>query len=85
MNFRNISAWSIRNPVVPIIIFIGLVLVGIVSFMQMKIQDMPDVQKRFAEDGADIVKMTPAQFGAYMDAELAKWGRVVKESNIKAE
>jgi multidrug efflux pump subunit AcrB len=44
MNFRNISAWSIRNPVVPIIIFIGLVLVGAVSFTQMKVQDMPDVE-----------------------------------------
>ena len=44
MNFRNISAWSIRNPVVPIVLFIGLVLMGVVSFMQMKIQDMPDIE-----------------------------------------
>ncbi len=44
MNFRNISAWSIRNPVVPIVLFVGLVLIGIVSFMQMKIQDMPDIE-----------------------------------------
>jgi multidrug efflux pump subunit AcrB len=44
MNFRNISAWSIRNPVVPIIIFIGLMLLGIGSFTQMAKQDMPDVE-----------------------------------------
>jgi multidrug efflux pump subunit AcrB len=44
MNFRNISAWSIRNPVVPIILFIGLMLMGVVSFMQMKVQDMPDIE-----------------------------------------
>ncbi len=44
MNFRNISAWSIRNPVVPIIMFIGLMLLGVVSFMQMKINDMPDIE-----------------------------------------
>ena len=44
MNFRNISAWSIRNPVVPIILFIGLMLMGIASFMQMKVQDMPDIE-----------------------------------------
>lgn len=44
MDFRNISAWSIRNPVVPIILFIGLCLMGAVSFMQMKVQDMPDVE-----------------------------------------
>ena len=38
MNFRNISAWSIRNPVVPIVLFIGLTLAGIVSFMRMDVQ-----------------------------------------------
>lgn len=49
------------------------------------IQDVPEVQKRFAEEGADVIKMTPAQFVAYMDSEMAKWGRVIKEGNIKAE
>jgi tripartite-type tricarboxylate transporter receptor subunit TctC len=49
------------------------------------IQDMPDVQKKFAEEGADVIKMKSAQFGAYMDSEMAKWGKVIKEGNIKAE
>ena len=44
MNFRNISAWSIRNPVVPIVMFAGLLIAGIVSFMRMDIQQMPDVE-----------------------------------------
>jgi multidrug efflux pump subunit AcrB len=44
MNFRNISAWSIRNPVVPIVMFAGLMIAGIVSFMRMDIQQMPDVE-----------------------------------------
>ena len=44
MNFRNISAWSIRNPVVPIVLFIGLTLAGIVSFMRMDVQDSPDIE-----------------------------------------
>ncbi|MCB2057011.1 MAG: efflux RND transporter permease subunit, partial [Novosphingobium sp.] len=44
MNFRNISAWSIRNPVVPIIIFIGLMLAGILSFSSMKVQNDPDIE-----------------------------------------
>ncbi|MDT9598115.1 efflux RND transporter permease subunit [Sphingosinicella rhizophila] len=43
MGFRNISAWSIRNPVPPIVIFIALALAGIVSFMRMEIQNQPDV------------------------------------------
>lgn len=44
MNFRNISAWSIRNPIVPIVLFMGLVLTGIISFMRMEVQQMPDIE-----------------------------------------
>ena len=44
MNFRNISAWSIRNPVVPIVMFLGLTLAGVVAFMSMKVQDQPDIE-----------------------------------------
>ncbi|HUQ13699.1 MAG TPA: efflux RND transporter permease subunit [Novosphingobium sp.] len=44
MNFRNLSAWSIRNPVVPIVLFLGLTIAGIVAFMGMKVQADPDVE-----------------------------------------
>ncbi|PZO90273.1 MAG: ABC transporter permease [Sphingomonas sanxanigenens] len=43
MNFRNISAWSIRNPVPPIVIFAALTLAGIVAFMRMDVQNDPDI------------------------------------------
>jgi multidrug efflux pump subunit AcrB len=43
MNFKNISAWSIRNPVPSIVLFIALTLAGIVSFMNMKVQNSPDI------------------------------------------
>ncbi len=44
MDFRNISAWSIRNPIVPIILFIGLTIAGIYAFRGMDVQDMPDIE-----------------------------------------
>ena len=44
MDFRNISAWSIRNPIVPILLFAGLMLAGIVSFNRMDVQNMPDIE-----------------------------------------
>jgi multidrug efflux pump subunit AcrB len=44
MDLRNISAWSIRNPVIPIVLFAGLVIAGIVSFMRMDIQQQPDIE-----------------------------------------
>ncbi|WAT17251.1 efflux RND transporter permease subunit [Aurantiacibacter sp. MUD11] len=44
MNLNQISAWSIRNPIVPILAFIGLMLAGIFSFQDMDIQDQPDIE-----------------------------------------
>ncbi|WP_203311321.1 efflux RND transporter permease subunit [Sphingomonas beigongshangi] len=43
MSFRNISAWAIRNPVPPIVLFVALTLAGIVSFMQMSVNNDPDI------------------------------------------
>jgi tripartite-type tricarboxylate transporter receptor subunit TctC len=43
------------------------------------------LQKQFASDGASVVQMQPAEFGKFIEAELAKWSRVVKEAKIKAE
>jgi tripartite-type tricarboxylate transporter receptor subunit TctC len=50
-----------------------------------EIQDMPDMQKQFAAEGADVVRMSPTEFGAFIASELAKWARVVKEAGIKPE
>ena len=44
MNFRNLSSWSIRNPVVPIVLFLGLTVIGVFSFLTMKVQNNPDIE-----------------------------------------
>ncbi|MGN6500851.1 MAG: efflux RND transporter permease subunit, partial [Tsuneonella sp.] len=43
MNLRNLSAWSIRNPVIPIILFIGLLIAGVVAFNRMTVINFPEV------------------------------------------
>ncbi|GAA4010823.1 efflux RND transporter permease subunit [Sphingomonas swuensis] len=43
MSFRNISAWCIRNPVPPIVLFIALLLTGIYAFKTMEVTDNPDI------------------------------------------
>jgi multidrug efflux pump subunit AcrB len=43
MNFRNISSWCIRNPVAPIVLFTGLMLAGLVTFMGMQVNNVPDI------------------------------------------
>ena len=44
MGFRNLSAWSIRNPVVPLVLFAALTLAGIVAFNKMQVQNDPDIE-----------------------------------------
>lgn len=44
-----------------------------------------EIQKRFLEQGAEVDEMGVGEFGAFIGAETAKWGRVVKEGNIKVE
>jgi multidrug efflux pump subunit AcrB len=44
MNFQNISAWSIRNPIVPIVLFTALMIAGVVAFMRMDVQQQPDIE-----------------------------------------
>ena len=50
----------------------------------VEILKMPDIQQRHAEVGAEIIAGTPEQFHAYLNAELAKFGKLVKASGIRA-
>jgi tripartite-type tricarboxylate transporter receptor subunit TctC len=49
------------------------------------VQNSPQTKEQFAAQGADIVQMTSAEFGSFMEKEMNKWERVVKESGMKAE
>ncbi len=44
MNLRNISAWSIRNPVIPLVLFTALLLAGMLSFARMDVVNNPDIE-----------------------------------------
>ena len=43
----------------------------------------PDVKKRFADLGVEAVSSTPEQFSAFIRAEMDKYGKLIKEANIK--
>ena len=49
------------------------------------VQESPKTKEQFAAQGADIVQMTSAEFGSFIEKEINKWERVVKEGGIKAE
>ena len=45
----------------------------------------PDMRERLDALAFEPVGGSPQQFAAYVKAEIAKWGKVVREGNIKAE
>ena len=50
-----------------------------------KIMRMADMKEKFADLGATAIGSTPAEFAAFLRAEMAKWAEVVKAANIKIE
>ena len=51
----------------------------------VKIVQMPDVKERLAAQGAIPIGSTPEQFASHIKAETAKWGKVIKECNVKVD
>jgi len=45
----------------------------------------PELQEAFAREGAASVSMSTDEFAHYIENEIAKWGRVVKEGHITAQ
>jgi tripartite-type tricarboxylate transporter receptor subunit TctC len=45
----------------------------------------PEVRQRLAALGLEPVGGTPQEFGAFLQNEIVKWAKVVKDANIKAE
>lgn len=45
----------------------------------------PDVLKRIRSVGLTTAPSTPAEFAAYIRADFARWGRIVKESGAKVD
>jgi tripartite-type tricarboxylate transporter receptor subunit TctC len=50
-----------------------------------KALNAPDVKKRLADDGAESVGTTPAEFAKFIRDEIEKWSNVARVANIKPE
>jgi tripartite-type tricarboxylate transporter receptor subunit TctC len=45
----------------------------------------PDLKERFSKLGATTRPTTPDEFGRYISDEIAKWGKVVRDTGAKVE
>ncbi|MGZ5153292.1 MAG: tripartite tricarboxylate transporter substrate-binding protein, partial [Burkholderiales bacterium] len=50
-----------------------------------RILQLPDVKSRLSELGAEPIGSTPEQFRSHINAEIAKWAKVIKEANVELQ
>jgi len=46
---------------------------------------LPDVQERMITLGLDAVGGTPEAFGRFVQEDIARWAKVIKESGVRVE
>ena len=51
----------------------------------VRAMSIPDVREKLIAQDTDPVGSSRAEFGAFMKAETAKWGRVIKAVNIHSD
>ena len=51
----------------------------------VKAMAIPELREKLIAQGTDPVNSNPQSFGVFMKSESAKWARVIKEANIKAD
>lgn len=50
-----------------------------------KVMQNPDVKKQLLASGVEARTSTPAELGALVQSETAKWGKIIADAGIKAE
>jgi tripartite-type tricarboxylate transporter receptor subunit TctC len=51
----------------------------------VRILKLPEVKKRFAEAGAEVVHSTPEEFAKYIASETAKWGKIAHAAQVSMD
>ena len=51
----------------------------------VKAMKVPEIREKMIAQGTDPVGSTPEEFGAFLKSESARWSRVIKDANIRAD
>jgi tripartite-type tricarboxylate transporter receptor subunit TctC len=46
---------------------------------------LDEIKELFLSQGAEVDYLSPTEFVSFLEGEMAKWARVVKEANVKLE
>ena len=51
----------------------------------VKAMKTPELREKFSNVGAETIANTPAEYGAFVQAELKKWSKVVRSTGVKID
>jgi tripartite-type tricarboxylate transporter receptor subunit TctC len=51
----------------------------------VRILNSADVKERFARQGVEVQTSTPERFSEFLNSEVARWAKVIKDAGIKAD
>ena len=60
-------------------------IVAKINAALLEAMKVPEVKARFAAIGAEPIGSTPEQLAAHLDAEMAKWGKIIQARGIRAD
>lgn len=60
-------------------------IVNLLNQEIVAIMTQPDVKERLFNTGLDVVGNTPAEAGAKIKSEMAKWGKLIRDAGIRSE
>jgi len=51
----------------------------------IKVLNSAEVKERFGKQGVEVRTSTPEQFSAFLNSEVARWGKVIRDAGIKSD
>jgi tripartite-type tricarboxylate transporter receptor subunit TctC len=81
--FPGFEAWAWQGFVVPAAT--GADVIAKLRAAYLAVISQPEVIAKLNGAGIDVLQSTPEEFAAYIRSETEKWGKVIKEANIRLE
>jgi len=60
-------------------------IIGRLNTEIIKVLNSADVKERFAKQGVEVRTSTPEQFSAFLNSDVARWGKVIRDAGIKSD
>lgn len=60
-------------------------IIGRINRAFVEVLNRPENRRHFEQEGAELVSSTPRELAAFVEAEIARWTKVVRAGGIKAD